>query len=312
MIDLDVTRAVALIGVVVMNYHGYLILRGGPIGDVGDQPGLRPVDGPAVDPLRGDVRDGRRHGHHVDDQPRPAQRRPLATQPRSLDAAPPRASCSTRSGSSFEWIWNGTILFFYGAFFMVGALLFTLRIRWLVADRRPSRRLRQRRCSGGRSKPDSDTSWLFEGWYTPGAYRSPRRLLFDTFVNGTHPLLPWLAFLCAGMVLGRYLPLRSTSRWVLAAFGVVLVAGTYLANDLVRRHAVARRLLATDPFSRSLNYTVCALGSSIAAFCVIGWIANATRIDAGDAGARRGRAHDPDPLHPARVGVQRRSSRGGT
>ena len=25
------------------------------------------------------------------------------------------------------------------------------------------------------------------------------------FVNGTHPLLPWLAFLCAGIVLGRAL-----------------------------------------------------------------------------------------------------------
>src|SRR5262245_64889200 len=29
----DVVRAVAMIGVVVMNYHGYLILRGGPRGD---------------------------------------------------------------------------------------------------------------------------------------------------------------------------------------------------------------------------------------------------------------------------------------
>ena len=30
-------------------------------------------------------------------------------------------------------------------------------------------------------------------------------LLFDVFVNGTHPLLPWLAFFCAGIVLGRLL-----------------------------------------------------------------------------------------------------------
>ena len=32
-IDLDVTRAIALIGVAVMNYHGYLILLGGQVGD---------------------------------------------------------------------------------------------------------------------------------------------------------------------------------------------------------------------------------------------------------------------------------------
>ena len=31
-IDLDVTRAIALIGVAVMNYHGYLIVLGGSVG----------------------------------------------------------------------------------------------------------------------------------------------------------------------------------------------------------------------------------------------------------------------------------------
>ena len=82
------------------------------------------------------------------------------------------------------------------------------------------------------------------------------------------------------MVLGRHLPLSATSRKVLAAVGVVLVAGTYLAHHLFAGTPLRSELLATDPFSRSLNYTVCALGSAITAFCVIGWIANATR-DAG-------------------------------
>ena len=45
-----------------------------------------------------------------------------------------------------------------------------------------------------------DTTWLTD----PGA-DSPRGLLFDTFVNGSHPLLPWLAFFCAGIVVGRAL-----------------------------------------------------------------------------------------------------------
>ena len=59
-IDLDVTRAIALIGVVLMNYHGYLIVLGGPIGDSDDQPRLRPVDGTAVDAVRGNLRLDRR------------------------------------------------------------------------------------------------------------------------------------------------------------------------------------------------------------------------------------------------------------
>ena len=64
---------------------------------------------------------------------------------------------------------------------------------------------------------------------------------------------------------------------MLAALGVVLVAGTYLAKHLFADTPLRSQLLATDPFSRSLNYTVCALGSAITAFCVIGWIASATR-----------------------------------
>ena len=52
-------------------------------------------------------------------------------------------------GYFFDWVWSGTILFYYGAFFMVGVLLFTLRSRWLVVIgvTRPSWR---RRCSVGR------------------------------------------------------------------------------------------------------------------------------------------------------------------
>jgi uncharacterized membrane protein YeiB len=102
-------------------------------------------------------------------------------------------------------------------------------------------------------------------------------LLFDTFVNGTHPLLPWMAFLCAGMILGRHLPLAMAGRRMLAALGVLLVIGTYLAKHLFADTPLRSQLLATDPFSRSLNYTVCALGSSLVAFCVIGRIAEATR-----------------------------------
>ncbi len=44
----------------------------------------------------------------------------------------------------------------------------------------------------------ASTSWL-----TDPDDGSLRDHLFDVFVNGTHPLLPWFAFLCAGMVLGR-------------------------------------------------------------------------------------------------------------
>ncbi|MGZ6983170.1 MAG: DUF418 domain-containing protein, partial [Ilumatobacteraceae bacterium] len=179
-------------------------------------------------------------------------------------------------GFVVEWLWSGTRLFFYGAFVIAGAVLFTLRTRWLVAVGALAA-IAAASIQWWAFEADHDTSWLLGGWYAAGPYRSPRRLLFDTFVNGTHPLLPWLAFLCTGMILGRHLPLRKESRRMLATLGVVLVAGTYLANHLFADTPLRSQLLATDPFSRSLNYTMCALGSSLTAFCVIGWIAEATR-----------------------------------
>ena len=36
-------------------------------------------------------------------------------------------------GYVFNWVWPGTILFYYGAFFVVGAVLFALRDRWVLA-----------------------------------------------------------------------------------------------------------------------------------------------------------------------------------
>ena len=54
--------------------------------------------------------------------------------------------------------------------------------------------------------------------------------MFDVFVNGTHPLLPWLAFFCAGIVLGRLL---DRAWWRPAAVGAGFVL--FAAGTLARR-----------------------------------------------------------------------------
>ncbi|HSB87974.1 MAG TPA: DUF418 domain-containing protein [Ilumatobacteraceae bacterium] len=273
-IDLDVTRAIALIGVAAMNYRGYLIFLGDSVGDSMINRIFNPWTGPLSTRFAATfvliagmgitllTNRGRLSG---DRQRRSADRWTLVRRGMLLYAF----------GFVFEWVWNGTILFFYGAFFMVGALLFTLRTGWLALIGAAAA-LTAAGIQWWAFEADHDTTWLLGDWYQPGSYRSPRRLLFDTFVNGTHPLLPWLAFLCAGMILGRHLPLALPTRRLLAALGVVLVAGTYLLNHLFADTPLRSQLLATDPFSRSLNYTICALGSAITAFCVIGWIAERT------------------------------------
>ena len=120
---LDVTRAVALIGVVIVNYHGFLN-RGDDgidrsIGERIFHPFLGPlgtrfaatfviVAGMGVTLM---TNRSRRMGHS--DTIR-ADRWKLAR----------RGLLLYTGGLLLDWIWPGTILFFYGALFLASALLF--------------------------------------------------------------------------------------------------------------------------------------------------------------------------------------------
>jgi uncharacterized protein len=278
---LDVARAVALIGVVVMNYHGYL--------NGGDDGVNRSLAEHAFDPVRGPLTTrfaavfvlvagmgvtlltnrSRRSGDRTairEDRWRLARRGLLLYS----------------FGLLIEWIWPGTILFFYGAFFMLAAVIFTLRIRWLVVIGATAALagaaiawFRIERSLGGHS-----TDWL------EPRITSPRNLLLRTFIGYTHPLLPWLAFFCAGIILGRFLPQLDRLRGRIIAAGLLMFVGAYAINFFGLRWATdnfestsdtARRwriLLSTAPFDRGLLYTTCTLGSSLVAFSVIDWCAN--------------------------------------
>lgn len=273
-VDLDVLRAVALIGVVTMNYHGYLTIQRYDPNDSFVHRLFDPWNGPlstrfaatfvtvagmSVTLMTNRSRTGGDQAAIGADRWRLARRGLLLL-------------CV---GYVLDWIWPGTILYFYGAYFITAALLFTLRARWLVLLGTVS-------ALGAAGVQWWDFERSQDGrplwWLLGSSPRSPRSLLFDTFLNGTHPLFPWLAFLCAGMVVGRALPLCTRVRVRLILVGVVMVAATYLLRHLFAdRSSLSSRLFATDPFSRSLNYVVCALGSSIVAVAGIGWLASRTR-----------------------------------
>ncbi|MCU1388987.1 MAG: hypothetical protein JWL72_2325 [Ilumatobacteraceae bacterium] len=276
----DVTRAIALIGVVIMNFHGYLNGGDDHVDRSFAERVFDPTDGPlttrfaAVFVLVAGMgvtlmtNRSRLGGDRVavrNDRWRLARRGLLLF----------------AFGLLIEWIWNGTILFYYGAYFMVAALLFTLRNRWLIAVGTVSTLaaagiawFRLERHLDGHS-----TAWM------EPEITSPRNLLLRTFVGYTHPLFPWLAFLCTGILLGRYLPRLRELRVRLIVGGAVLFVGTYLVNFIGLRIAThsftvdttgARRwrgLLSTGPYDRGLLYTVGTLGSSIVAYCAISWLA---------------------------------------
>lgn len=269
LVGLDVVRGLALIGVCLMNYRGYFVLRGGERGDGFLAHLLDPWTGPLSTRFaatfvtvagagvalmaRGAIASG--------DAARVAAVRWTLVR---------RGTLLFAFGFFFDWVWSGTILFFYGAYFLVAAAVVTLRDRWLLA-------LGAAAALGAagiqwwaldRATGFHDASWLIDG--RSELHLSPRELLFDVAVRGTHPLLPWLAFMCAGMVLGRRLPIGTIARVQLVFGGVLLVLFAYVAAAALPWHPVLR---STDPFDRGLLFTCSALGVAVVAVVVVTWLA---------------------------------------
>jgi uncharacterized membrane protein YeiB len=271
----DVVRAVAMSGVVIMNFHGYMILRGG------EREGGWAYDffDPWVGPLatRFAATFVLTAGVGVTLLTRSAAgNRGRTNELRWILAR--RGLILYGFGMAFDFIWPGTILPYYGAMFVLATVLFTLRTRWLltIAVLAAAAAWTVRWWRYERELDGHDTSWLTN----PGP-RSPRGLLIDVSLNGTHPLLPWLAFFCTGIVLGRIL-VREWWQPVAIATGFVLFSGAALVNSTATTDR-ARALLSDDPFERGFVYTMSALGTALLAFTAVWWLAeryrDATMVD---------------------------------
>ncbi|MEO1058414.1 MAG: DUF418 domain-containing protein, partial [Actinomycetota bacterium] len=117
-----------------------------------------------------------------------------------------------------------------------------------------------------RAEAGESTTWL-----TSPPDGSPQDYVFGLWVNGTHPLLPWLAFFCAGMVLGRVL---HTDWWRPAAVvaGTTMFGMATVVSDAASTpwSAVA---LSTDPLDRGGMYVLSALGTALLAYSLLDWCA---------------------------------------
>lgn len=263
----DVVRAVALIGVVVMNYRGYLLLRDDrPAGDGWVERLVDPWDGPLSTRFAATFVLVAGVGVTL-------LTRRAAGDPTLVGAM--RWRLVRRGvllyvvGLVLDEIWPGTILPYYGAMFVLGALVFTWRSRWIVLAGvltvAASASLRLWRFE--RDRDGVSTQWLT----SPGD-DSIRRYVFGVVVNGTHPLLPWFAFLCAGIVLGRVL---SASWWRSATLGggalLVLVAWVLSSSPTTEWQEVAFSL---DPYDRGFVHVMSTLGTALVAYASLDWVAD--------------------------------------
>lgn len=263
LIGLDVTRAIALIGVVVMNYVGITY-------EIEFDPSLLER---ILDPYTG-VLSTRFAATFV--VVAGISITLLTNRARLGDATDRRAArlrLARRGlllllvGYFLDFHWPGTILFYYGAYFLLATALFALSTRWLVLIGVSSaviatsvRAVLDWRMDNGH----------FDDWIYSTPIESLQDLLVRTFLDYTHPVFPWLAYLCAGIVIGRHLNTFAQWRGRVAALCLGVVVGIYVAASVLdagsaRDTTVAWSLTSMQAFERSLPFTAATLAIAVLA-----------------------------------------------
>lgn len=274
--SLDVTRTIALFGVVVMNYHAYLNKEQAfyPQNPSFAERVFNPLSGLLTTRFAatfvlvagiGIALLMKASLQSKDQQLIRHARMKLARRGLFLFAV----------GAGVQWIWPGTILFYYGAYFLIASIICTWKSRDLVLI-----------SVGSIAISTSVSAWrasqFFDGnfthWLSPTP-NSPRNLLIRTFLDYTHPVFPWITFICAGIILGRNLESlsRLRARIVLVSalsLAAVIVARTLLPPESIATKAnyVRQRVISTNNVDHSVLHVVSTLAVSLIAFCVISWI----------------------------------------
>ena len=176
------------------------------------------------------------------------------------------------SGYFVQWIWPGTILFYYGAYFIIAAAVFAWSSRQLIGL-----------CAMSIVAAAGLSWWrasqLINGnntrWLSPSP-NSPRNLLIRTFIDYTHPVFPWIAFFIAGIVLGRSIHQLAKIRLRLMFVAILILLATHVANYLFTptfqisdRNSILTKLLSTQPLDRGVLFSLGTLATAVVALCFV-------------------------------------------
>ena len=271
-VAVDVMRTIALFGIIVLNYHGYLNFSGAPRTP---EPSIyerwwHPFEGVLANPfpvgfvmvagMGVSLMTGTKNTPQLIDETRWR----LARRGLFLFAL----------GYGIEWIWRGTILPYYGALFLVAGViahwskqkLILLGIFSVVVAAAVEAWRFAETFNGN-----------FTAWLSPAEPDSPRNLLIRIFIDYTHPLFPWLAFFITGILLGRNYATFKIIRFRLLLVGICAVSFSYLTNAMI--HSLTdsssqtdqslRNFTSTRPFDRGVLYVVSAMGVVITVFAVL-------------------------------------------
>lgn len=263
LIGLDVTRAIALIGVVVMNYVGAIY-------EIDFDPSFLER---VLDPYTGALSTRFAAtfvvvaGISITLLTDRARRGDAAERRNARLRLARRGLLLLLIGYFVDFHWPGTILFFYGAYFLLATVLFMLSTRWLVVVGAGSALIA--------TTVRTILNWRYENghyddWINSTPIESLQDLLVRTFLDYTHPVFPWLAYLCAGIIMGRHLGTFTQWRGRVASvcFGVavgIYVASTILDAGSARENSVVWSLTSMQTFERSLPFTAATLAIAVLA-----------------------------------------------
>ena len=271
--SLDVARAIALFGVVVMNFHAYL---NGTRSMYPTHPSVwermfNPLTGPLTTRFAATFVLVAGIGVSLFTQ-RARESNSRADIQHARVVLLRRGALLYIVGYYVQWVWPGTILFYYGAYFIIAAAVFACSSRQLVGL-----------CAASIVAAAGLSWWrasqLIDGnntrWLSPSP-NSPRNLLIRTFVDYTHPVFPWIAFFIAGIVLGRHIHHLSKIRLRLMFFAILVVLATHVANflfapasQIADRDFVLTKLLSTQPLDRGVLFSTGTLATAIVALCLV-------------------------------------------
>lgn len=174
------------------------------------------------------------------------------------------------TGLALNHAWGGTIIFYYGAFLFIASLIVGLSDRTLVA------------LAGGAIVAAAGlNAWLASRppgsrrieWLDPRVVHTVPDLIGRTFTGYTHPVLPWIAFLIAGMIIGRHLERFQHHVRSIALVGGIVTTGAYLVHHVVSALVADETgpdvFVSTEPFRRGLGYSVTTLGIAVTVFAVV-------------------------------------------
>ena len=270
--SLDVMRTIALFGIIVLNYHGYLNFSGALSTSKQSifERWWHPFNGVLANPFPvGFVLIA---GMGVSLMIGATNSKQLVTEIRWRLAR--RGLFLFTLGYGIEWVWAGTILPYYGAYFLIGSIIATWSRAKLISLGAFSV-LAAALIEWWRLEQSFNGNLTL--WLSPATPNTPRDLLIRLLIDYTHPIFPWLMFFIVGILLGRVYSQIAALRRNLFAFASAAVIFAYTLNSIVRSQLVDEsgsderwsHLASTQPFDRGMLYVASAIGVVIAVFVVL-------------------------------------------